>query len=371
MESLSSELQGVEQQIQEYSGMDFGGVRATVADCCSTCGNEQGVPKTSRLCDLRADKGCQTDIKMEEPVPRAPDPCSASVSSKEKSATIIDTPPPITTVGARNKTITHLQTSYTVDRMASDGRNILYTSYNDHEPHVIAYCLIDNRQNAGDEKQAWNSQRVEDMGWWKKIQKFVCGTQNEIYTVDRMRRNFKIVSVLRGDWSRIRVATNDDHIFLHSAISSIPTKQANGIYIYSADFLPIRVISIADHKQLLLAESLCVTNQTLAAIRMNTLTSFRAGTQNLCQVIILNFFNLDGEQIRGVCLGKCSDSIQVRTDGTGNFFVSTGETRLHIVTADRKYRTFDLKHDGDCIAVLDNQRIAVSKGRANIELVTY
>ena len=59
----------------------------------------------------------------------------------------------------------HISTSYTVDRMASDGENILYTSYEDEDPDLIAYCLMDGEDGNTDKYREWNQSRIKDMIW--------------------------------------------------------------------------------------------------------------------------------------------------------------------------------------------------------------
>ena len=247
--------------------------------------------------------------------------------------------------------------------MASDGRNILYTSYNDHEPHVIAYCLIDNGQNVRDEKQVWNSQRVEDMVWWKKIQKFVCASRNAIYTVDRTNQHLKILCVARGNWAKINVAGGDNHFFVHVMSRNVVNQQINEIGVYAMDFSLISLFDAGKQKYFSLSESFCATDHMLVSARTISEDGHR--------VMYVNGFDLNMHQLGWTSLGACGDSIEIRTDGKGCYFVSTGERKLHIVSADWKFKTINLKDEGDCIAVLDNQRIAVSKGRSNIELVTY
>ena len=197
VEHLSSELKKVEGEMQSCPAVDFTDVRQRKVNCCPKHDALRFVDQGTETCDVRVDIGCQTDGTEV-----SPSPMGAATSS-------------ITTEDARDKPISHVSTSYTVDRMASDGRNILYTSFNNHEPHMIVYCLIDKGQSARDEKQAWNLPRVEDLIWWKKIQKFVCGTGKGIYTVERDNQNFKIFSALRGKWSNVRIAANDNHIFVH------------------------------------------------------------------------------------------------------------------------------------------------------------
>jgi hypothetical protein len=91
----------------------------------------------------------------------------------------------------------YIPTSYKIDRMASDGENVLYTSYYDgEEPDLLAYCLMDGISNSPGRYRDWKQSRIEDMIWWNNIKKFVCATEHAIYTVDYADGRFEIVCVL-------------------------------------------------------------------------------------------------------------------------------------------------------------------------------
>ena len=135
------------------------------------------------------------------------------------------------------------------------------------------------------------------------------------------------------------------------------------IGLYSADFQLVRKVDTGNIQHLPCARSLCVTDQNLVCINIVT--------QKRRQVLYVNFFDLSMNHLRGVRLGFCNDSVEIRTDGKGHCFVSTGLQRLYIVAIDGTYRTIDLQDRNDCIAIFKNRQIAVSMGRSSIELVSY
>ena len=85
----------------------------------------------------------------------------------------------------------------------------------------------------------------------------------------------------------------------------------------------------------------------------------------------LTLYDLKMNQAGWLPLGPCGNSMEIRTDGKELFFISTGEGQLHTVRLDGTYRTIHLKEKSDCIAILDNQRLAISKMRSSIELINY
>ena len=138
---------------------------------------------------------------------------------------------------------------------------------------------------------------------------------------------------------------------------------SHDIEIYSANFQLVRAVDVENVDYLSCAASFCVTQQNLVSINIVT--------QKRRKVLYVNFFDLSMNHLRGVRLGFCNDSVEIRTDGKGHFFVSTGLQRLHIVAIDGTYRTIDLQDRNDCIAIFKNRQIAVSMGRSSVELVTY
>ena len=208
------------------------------------------------------------------------------------------------------------------------------------------------------------SHRIEDMIWWKKIEQFVCATEKGIYTVDH--RKSKVQDTLCSTrqlvstfvWRRIA-----SHIFVDYSVNVGNMGGSNHIGVYSADFQLVRTVDTNSNDYLSCAKSFCVTQQNLVSINIVT--------QKRRKVLYVNFFDLSMNHLRGVRLGFCNDSVEIRTDGKGHCFVSTGLQRLYIVAIDGTYRTIDLQDRNDCIAIFKNRQIAVSMGRSSIELVTY
>jgi hypothetical protein len=254
----------------------------------------------------------------------------------------------------------YTSTSYHVDRMTSDGKNVLYTSYDDENPDLIAYCLIDNHDGSADEYRDWKQSRIEDMIWWNRIEMFICATKDAIYTVDNINGRFKILCVLRGDYSHIRIATNTNTFFVNYTVDG---EEANEIEVYTSNFELVKTIDVGNQKYLSTSASFCLTDHILASICTRM--------QNKRQVFQVNFFDLAMNELSWVRLGGCDDSIEIRSDGKELFFITTGKQKLHIVSPNKRKKTINLTNIGDCIAVLDNRCIAVGCGRTDIELVTY
>ncbi|CAF1468754.1 unnamed protein product [Rotaria sordida] len=86
---------------------------------------------------------------------------------------------------------------------------------------------------------------------------------------------------------------------------------------------------------------------------------------------LVTFCDLEMNKLNSILLGKCDDYIEIRTDGKDRFFITTGHNRFYIIHSNGKKQTVNLQNDGDCIAVLHNRRVAVSKQRKDMEIIAY
>jgi hypothetical protein len=248
MKNLSTELKKIEQQLSTYEVTRTENLTRTQPDFSIKFDSSPAGTKTPHSNDMKINEVSQSDSK--EP------------SSKSDTLTIRHQPFVVEDylmnqrgennqfhVEDDNSGISddddadtqdgHIDASYNIERMASDGKNILYTSYFDDQPDLIAYCLVRDDKGAADKYREWNQSRILDMIWWDSIKKFICATKNGIYTVDYTNKRFKIVCVIREKWSCIRVGANSDELFvwMNSAENGF-----NGMEVYPTEFDHIRTI---------------------------------------------------------------------------------------------------------------------------------
>jgi hypothetical protein len=258
---------------------------------------------------------------------------------------------------------THVDTSDDVDRMASDGENILYTTYYDDEPDRIAYCCMDDDDDEEDEYRCWNRSRIVDMIWWDSIKKFVCATKEGIYTVVYAHKKFKITEVIHGKWSFIRVAANTHHLFLWMKSEK---NNFRGIEVYTTQLEFGRKIDFDKYRnELFINESIgfCVTDKLIASIYTHM--------QRNCKVVEVTFCDMNMNKSNSITLGECNRKTEIRTNGEDRFFITTGLRSFHIASSNGRKETIDLENKGKSLAVLNDQHVAVSNGRSDIQLVPY
>lgn len=246
--------------------------------------------------------------------------------------------------------------------MASDGKNVLYTSYYDEERDFIAYCHIEDNSDEEDQCQDWTRPRIEDMIWWNSMKTFICATKNRIYKVKYHNKLFAIDRVIRGEWSYIRVASNTDQLFLQENSTE---NSFNGINVYSTQFKYIRTIDFNARQIESFVDgnvSFCVTETMIASLCKSMLSN--------CEAFQVIFYDMDMKKLSSVPLDRCDGNIEIRTDGNNRFFITTGRRQFYIVYFNGTKREINLKDDGACIAVLENQRIATSDWSSSIQLIT-
>jgi hypothetical protein len=372
MSSVAAELKRIEQQVNMYQVIKTENLNKTKPEFSMKFDYPSVAIKIPHSANAQINESLQTDTK--EPssetnplnIPHQPSVTQEYSKNQPRENDDIeneDKSSGTASNGNNIKHVDHRQTSYNVDLMASDGENILYTSYYDEERDIIAYCIMDDSDGNGDKCRDWKQSCIKDMIWWNSIDKFICATEDAIYSVEYINGRFKILSHLRGSWSYVRVATNIAHLFLwlNSTVNGF-----NGIEVHSIHFACVRTIDFNSRQIGSFVDqsaSFCMTDNRIASICTRT--------QNNCQVFKLIFCDLKMNELNSVLLGECEDDTEIRSDGKDRFFITTGQRQFYIVRSDGTKTMINLGDNARCIAVLHDRRIAISNGFSNIQLVSY
>jgi hypothetical protein len=137
----------------------------------------------------------------------------------------------------------------------------------------------------------------------------------------------------------------------------------DGIEVYSTEFEFIRNINFdTDVIGSFTNEtaSFCATDNLIASICTRR--------QNNRQVFQVIFCDLYMTKLYSVPLGVCNGDIEIRTDRNDQFFITTGRRRFYIVASGGGKQIINLRH---CIAVFDDQRVAVSDQANGMEIINY
>ena len=254
----------------------------------------------------------------------------------------------------------HIYTTYVVNRLASDGENVMYASYAEDGRDLIAYCTIQKRSRGDDPFREWRGTRVEDMIWWSTIDKFLCASRTHIRTIDYSQRKFHIQTVLYGQWSSVRMTTNSTNFFLHSK-----TPITNEMNIYTTNFNLVQTIDLLQHPYLAKSLGYCAHDDGFV--------SLHAQLRGQLHILQMKFFDVELNKISLADLGALFGPTEIRSDDNGLFFITDGNRKLHIVslTSRNKLCTMMLAKDCDHIAVLNHRSLAVSKNRTSFQIIKY
>ena len=252
---------------------------------------------------------------------------------------------------------THEVTSYVIHCMASDGINVMYSTIENPQHDLIVYCYLDvshNNYGLADPCRPWMLQRIVDMIWWTSVNKFVCGTANGICTVEYMNGHFKIVTVIRNRWTDVRIAANTNSLWVH---------EDGKIMIYDVNFKLTRAFDF-QIPSVVMRTSFCVTNNIVAFLVT------RADQINL-NILQIQFFDYNLVKLRSFDLGSMKAPCMVRSHGTDRFFIAAGKHEFLSMTSRGRKRTIHLHDQADRLAVLNNQRLVLTKLRAELELAEW
>ncbi|CAF1420126.1 unnamed protein product [Adineta ricciae] len=378
MANLSTGMKTLEQRLNNYQVMKTENLTRTRQMLTITFGSSPTVEEKSSLLD-RTNKNTQNEAKTEENTSSV----NATVVSKLEVATSgksLDSVQSVSNViqpcyavyeyasdeedkDEINIKMNFGRTPHTIDRIASDGDNILYTSYFEDGYDIIEHFILDYEDDRSSIYRDWKQSRIIDLAWWDGIEKFICVTQEGIYTVQRTDGTLRIMRTIKGVWSYARVATNDNTLFVW--INGVHSK-FNGIDVYSTNFDRLETIDFNNNSIGYFtgkSSSFCATN--------NTIVSLCKRTQRNRDVFQATFCDLRMNRSHYVLLGKCNNGIEIRSDSEGRFFITTGLNRLHIISPTGQKRTIKLRSNGESIAILNNRRVAIGNGSRDMQIIEY
>jgi hypothetical protein len=246
-------------------------------------------------------------------------------------------------------------TSYSINCMASDGRNIMYSTIEDPQYDITAYCYLDVKSDnyrQVDPCRPSLLSRIVDMIWWNSIDKFVCATGNGILTVEYINTRFKILTVINDRWSDVRVAANTNSIWVH---------ERGKIMVYDINFRLVRSMNF-EIPCIITRESFCITDNLVAVIVIR-------GDRTHSDTLQVQFYDFNMIRMRSFDLGSGKVPCMIRTDGTDRFFITDGKSMFYILSSKDDNRTIDLGKEASCLALVNRGSIVLTKSRSELELV--
>ena len=246
-------------------------------------------------------------------------------------------------------------TSYVVHCMASDGKNIMYTTIEAPQRARIAYCYLDTTDEGyrkTDASRDWLQSRIVDMAYWISNDTFVCATELGLRQIDHVEGRFRIRARVDTRWSDPRIAVNTDFMWIHAG---------QRIHVYDLAFQPVRTID-SGFPRSLVRTSFCLTD-TYAVFAFNRLVEKDRKVSEVC------FYDCDLTKLKTIKLGPAETPPMIRTDGNDRFFIATGQQRFLIVSPDGSKETVNLGKQASCLTVVNSRNVVLTRSRAEAECV--
>ncbi|CAF1103981.1 unnamed protein product [Adineta steineri] len=290
--------------------------------------------------------------------PNTKQPCQSNITTSEKKQPMEDKPSFVPDENYFCNRDKHVPTSYTVDYMASDGINIMYSSIVNSQNDLIAYCYLnvdDDNYGQDDPCRPWLVSRIVDMIWWKSIEKFICATKDGIFTVTFADKQFKIVRAIDNRSRNIHVAANTNFIW-------VATDEK--IMLYDITFKLVRSINfkLASNS---IRRSFCITHTIVAFIVI------RRDQQQNSKILQVRFYDYNMNIVRSFDMGKCKGLCRIRTIGADRFIIVNGKDIFYCMTSKGQKQAIALENEANCLAVVNRRNIVFSNSKWELELVKY
>ncbi|CAF1419070.1 unnamed protein product [Adineta steineri] len=248
-------------------------------------------------------------------------------------------------------------TSYTVNCMATDGINIMYSSIEDSQHDLIAYCYLnvnDSKYGQDDSCRPWLVSRIVDMIWWKSIVKFVCATKDGIFTVTFANKKFKIFRAIDNRSENVHVAANTNFVW-------VTTDEK--IMIYDITFKLVRSMDFKVASNCI-RRSFCITDNVVALIVIRK-------DQRRSNILQVQFYDNNMGKIRSLDVGACDGSCMIRTVEADRFIIVNGENISYLMTSKGEKLTLALGKEASCVAVINRRNIVLSKSESELQLINF
>ncbi|CAF3627936.1 unnamed protein product [Rotaria socialis] len=257
-----------------------------------------------------------------------------------------------------------------VDRIASDGEQLLYYSDTSKTLCCIKNILPTKQANGTSTTNEiscrWPHHPVLDLIYSPGSSQFVCATKTGVYTCTVMMSTIDIRVQLTQNWSYARLSADKNYIWIWT-----DTPRSSQLRTYTTKtFDCIRIFNLNDYPRFLdNSTSFCISSNVLA-----TLFQFRPTTNTLYNRKNFHLTLCDSNDLHELCtirLGECDIDHEVRVSNNGLFFITNGRKKLWIVDQSGKKEYVKLFRLGRALTIHNRNTVIVANGTQQLQCVEF
>jgi hypothetical protein len=259
-----------------------------------------------------------------------------------------------------------------VDRIASDGHNVLYFS---DTSKLLAYVT-----NISSEKRTiglprakeitcrWPHFPILDIVYSPISSQFICATKTGIYTCTVDSNNddstIDIHLQIAQHWSYVRLSTDKNYLWIWTDTPNLSQLRA---YLPKT-FDCIKSFNLHDYPRF-------ADNSTSFCIHSNLIATMFQFKQPMSTIPHKKLFHLtlcDSTDLRELCivrLGECDIDHEIRANHEGLFFITNGQKKLWIVDRYGKKEFIQLNRTGRALTAHTKNQILIANGTHELQCI--
>ncbi|CAF0755951.1 unnamed protein product [Adineta ricciae] len=258
-----------------------------------------------------------------------------------------------------------------VDRIASDGENLLY--YSDTSKSICYITnIVSTRQANGTSiteeiSCRWPYQSIIDLIYCSTTSQFICATKTGIYTCTiKDSTTIDIQMQIVQLWSYVRISADEKSLWLWS-----DTPRTSQLRTYSPrTFECIKIFDLKNYPRFL-------DNSTTFSVHANilaTLFQFKKTSDSMCASKFFHLTFCDIKDLREICtiqLGECDIDHEIRHNRDGLVFITNGKKKLWIVDPCGRKEYVKLYRLGRALTLHKTNHIIIANGTQQLQCIEH
>ncbi|UJR13816.1 hypothetical protein I4U23_000827 [Adineta vaga] len=257
-----------------------------------------------------------------------------------------------------------------VDRIASDGENLLYFSDTSKSICYITNIVSTRQANGTSITEEischWPHQPIIDLIYSPGSSQFLCATKTGIYSCTIKDSTIDIRMELVQLWSYVRISANEKAIWLWS-----DTPRTSQLRTYlPKTFECIKIFDLKNYPRFL-------DNSTTFSVHTNILATVFQFNKTSDSISSRKYFHLtfcDIKDLHELCtiqLGECNVDHEIRHNEDGLVFITNGKKKLWIVDQFGRKEYVKLYRLGRALTLHKKNQIIIANGTQQLQCVEH